>query len=717
MSEDQGESPPVFSDDDRLLLLQLMTRRAIWERRERNERDADEESGPALAEPTAVAPLPDRWTLLPEGLDLYSWQKECLERWKARGNGTIKVATGGGKTLFALAAAQELQNEKEPDLRLVIVVPTIPLMFQWRDEIARGNLPASAIGLLGGSQELAPLSGLRILVCVINSARDRLPELVRRASWSRRMLLVVDECHRGAADKAKRIFESQPRYTLGLSATPEQELDASDASSDAKYAESDVGKALGPIIYDFTLKQSLEAGLLTPFEVWHVGLPLNSPEWAEHAKLSSEITDLRKALQIRYNSAKSNQGFIPWCQTQASRKGPAAVEAERFIGLANRRKRLLYGAEARKLVTLQLLAECLADAETRGIVFHESIAEIEELFVHALERGIPAVLEHSQLSDGLRSENIEAFREGVAKVIISAKSLVEGFNVPSADLGIIVASSGSVRQRIQSLGRMLRKKPGGRTARILVLYVKDTEDEAIYEKADWEEVIGAERNRYFDWIPSDEDPAQAGRFEETQTPPRVYKPPSSEIDVTALAQGAPYPAQAHGRDVKVDHAGNLRAEDGSLWEAPRELVEAVIERNSFRRARVTPTGHLIVRIDGPSSNEPDWRFLGEVGPEPRPPAPVKIRFRLKTSSGKTVIAKESERRKGLVPFAFGPDRATNPEAGQARDQLLEWIRSEELRLSSKILDLFWDGRTTYWIEINGERIDHPSPLAALEFKE
>jgi superfamily II DNA or RNA helicase len=151
-----------------------------------------------------------------------------------------------------------------------------------------------------------------------------------------------------------------------------------------------------------------------------------------------------------------------------------AVEAERFIGLANQRKRLLYRASSRTDITLGILAEAATDSDGRSIVFHESIDEIERLFLKAAMMKLPAVLEHSQLPDGLRAENIEAFRAGVARIIISAKSLAEGFNVPSADLGVIVASSSSVRQRIQSLGRMLRRKIGGRTAQVLVLYLRDT---------------------------------------------------------------------------------------------------------------------------------------------------------------------------------------------------------------------------------------------------
>ena len=239
---------------------------------------------------------------------------------------------------------QQLQNEREPDLRLVIVVPTIPLMFQWHDEIRHGNLPDSAIGLMGGGRDLPPPPDLRVLICVLASARERLPGFVAKAHWAHRMLLVVDECHRANAEQARRIFDAKPKYTLGLSATPEQDLEAEALPTDEAYQKSVVGQALGPIIYDFTIKQSLEAGLLTPFEVWHIGLSLSPQEAAEHARLSREITDLRKALQARHRKSRSKQGFLAWCQTQASHGGPAGIDAERFIGLANRRKRLLYRA-------------------------------------------------------------------------------------------------------------------------------------------------------------------------------------------------------------------------------------------------------------------------------------------------------------------------------------------------------------------------------------
>jgi superfamily II DNA or RNA helicase len=700
----------VFDGKAKLHLLQLLARRNMAERLQRSPEPQDLKGQVA----DAIHAVPARWQLLPQETALYDWQKECLPLWLKAGRGTVKVATGGGKTVFALAAGQALQNESEHDLRLVVVVPSIPMMFQWRDELLRGNLPSSAIGLMGGDQETPRIDQLRILICVLNSARDKLPAFVTHGGWPSRMLLVVDECHRSAAEQARRIFESNPRYTLGLSATPEPGLEDENVPTDDAYNNGVAGKALGRIIYDFSLQDCLKAGLLTPFEVWHIGLPLSASESSRHVSLSRQITELRRPLQSIHARSRSRQSFLAWCQTQASRGGTAGMDASRFIGLANQRKRLLYHADSRFEACLGILADGMRDEQTRAIVFHESIEEIESLFLQALERGLPAVLEHSKLPDGLRAESIEAFRRGVARVIISAKSLIEGFNVPSADLGVIAASSGSVRQRIQSLGRMLRRKPGGRNARVYVLYISDSEDESIYEKADWENVIGAERNRYFRWRPASLPAAWPEGLEETDQAPRLYRPPAWDVDVTKLALGDPYPGQPHGREVRVDQAENLRLEDETIVPASRDLVSAMLDHNSSRWGRITPPGHLIVRSGTRGLPEEEWRFLGIVRvPDVQENASTKLR--IMTVSGRRVIARESSSKSRAIPFALGPGKSSRPEAGEARDCLLAWIATEESRIGMQIRDLYWDG-SSYWLEVKGERIPYPGSPVPLEFE-
>ena len=713
-----NDKQEIFSDEQSLMLQQLLTRRALAECGV--EPSMQELKGIALKAADAnysINEVPNKWRLISKSLVLHNWQADCLDRWIQIKRGTVKVATGGGKTILALAAAQALQNESVSDLRLVIVVPTIPLMHQWVEELKDSNIPDGKIALMGGGERPPDDPNIRILVCVLNSARDRLPPLVKRFGWSTRLLLVVDECHRANASEARKVFDAEPAYTLGLSATPETETDDASVPTDEAYAQSDVGRGLGPIIFEFSLKESLQAGLLTPFEVWHVGLALNADERAQYSKLSKEISDLRKDLQVAHRRSRSSQSFLAWCQAIGSKE--RGGQASRFIGLANERKRMVYKAEARTQLTLKILSSAMLDVDRRAIVFHESIEDINDLFIRSLESGIPAVLEHSKLPASLRAGNIDAFRAGTARAIISAKSLVEGFNVPSADLGIIAASSGSVRQRIQSLGRMLRKKQTGGGAIVFVLYVKNTEDEAIYQKADWESVVGAERNRYFEWATSDgEDSAEitleklTAEFTETGLPPRAYRPPCTEVDVSSLEMGSTYPGQTSGVDLKVDHAGNLRGEDDALVFATQEMIQKIIQENQYRRAIRTPCGHLICRTGAINGTEDNWIYLGNVAATEDVKNGSTEKLIVKTASGRRVICKKVGRNE---VYARGSDKASTKEAGKTCEGLLQWIGEQEARLSTSIRDLYWDMNLSFWIEINGERHNYELAEAPLDF--
>ena len=94
------------------------------------------------------------------------------------------------------------------------------------------------------------------------------------------------------------------------------------------------------------------------------------------------------------------------------------------------------------------------------LLFHERVAEAEALAGYLKSHlGDDRVgLEHSGLAPGPRRRSIEAFRSGATPVLVSVRSLIEGINVPEADVGVSVASSSSVRQRVQSLGRVLRRE-------------------------------------------------------------------------------------------------------------------------------------------------------------------------------------------------------------------------------------------------------------------
>ena len=105
---------------------------------------------------------------------------------------------------------------------------------------------------------------------------------------------------------------------------------------------------------------------------------------------------------------------------------------------------MLYRAEARSQAVVTLLRQSLDEnPNARAILFHESVNEVMDLFVPLRREGFAVVPENYNLTETLRAESIEQFRHGVANVLVSARSLIEGFDVPAADVGIIVASSSS----------------------------------------------------------------------------------------------------------------------------------------------------------------------------------------------------------------------------------------------------------------------------------
>jgi superfamily II DNA or RNA helicase len=597
------------------LELQQLLQIEFWNRRKASESPSEQQ----LPSTDQDSPgLPKRWNLT-RGIDLHPWQQECVDAWfRAGRRGVLKVVTGAGKTILALAIAEKLQQVERSDLRVAIVVPTVVLLSQWREEIAvRSNLPPEAIGLLGAGSDDTFNADTRVLICVLNSAARKLPELVRQAGLGASLLLVVDECHRAGAAEMRRVLTTERAFSLGLSATPERETDHSQQEDDltepqgeesygaVRFDESVLGKELGPVIFELSYADAIKLGVLPPFRIMHYGLKLLAPECAHYERISREITTLRQDLE---RPGRRGLGLIRWCRSKAAANNPSAA---RLLALSAQRKRLLFRMAERTRATKKILSDAFAEnPSSRAILFHESIEEVMALFAFLRAEGFPVVAEHSKFPDSVRAESLRLFRQGAAQIIVSARSLIEGFNVPSADLGIVVAASSSVRQRVQTLGRLLRKsrtRDGTeKNATLYVLYAADTVDELIYEKADWETFVGADRNSYFLWSSVDQTIPH-----EVSGPPRRPAIGELSVDAGSLRAGDTYPGDTNeGRDYSRDSQGTIRTSDGLLTEPHAELA-AILKgsRKAAGRFRVTPIRLYVIELEKAGD---DWRgvYLG-----------------------------------------------------------------------------------------------------------
>jgi superfamily II DNA or RNA helicase len=192
-------------------------------------------SFPIYMESAARFYLPRHWaidrygapetSIVPEGLPLapsikfmgapYDYQEEIIQKFlDADGQGLLCVPCGKGKTFMALAIAVRLGR------RFMVIVDKEFLLNQWRGEMER-FVKGLRIGILQGDKcEIDP-DKYDCTICMIQTLCGRnYPE----GFFKNYGFGIFDECHHlGAAHFSRTLLKVQPRYALGLSATPTRE--------------------------------------------------------------------------------------------------------------------------------------------------------------------------------------------------------------------------------------------------------------------------------------------------------------------------------------------------------------------------------------------------------------------------------------------------------------------------------------------------------------
>jgi superfamily II DNA or RNA helicase len=527
------------------------------------------------------------------GFSLADWQMQAFQAWAAGDDpfrGTLEIFTGGGKTLIALKCIEEASNRAD-GLKVAVVVPTEALALQWVDAIVEfTDVPREQIGLLGaGGRDT--FEDHRALVCVINSAAKRLPDLARGLDT---LILIIDECHRAGAATFSRVLSVPARFRLGLSATPDRD-EFDDAGEPITYADQIAGQRLGAIVYRFTLRDARDVGWLPDYEIHHHGLRLLKDERAAYEELSREVDDLADRL--------GNLGVeTGQAQKLSGRDDDVGRVARAYVAVVGKRKDVLYRARERTRIATRIVVGALEHkSDVRALLFHERVDEAKGLF-HQLAASAHdgcVRLEHSKLPTKERRAALEAFRRGDARILVSVKALIEGIDVPEADVGVSVASTSSVRQRVQSLGRVLRRLfeagQSRKQAAMHLLYVAETADEAIYGKEDWSDLTGEGANFYWLW-PND----PSAEPERREGPPRRPKPTENQ-EWERLGQGAPSLPQpwlgvVPSREYSVDTRRTVTTVNGTVVSNPQGVAEMItaVRKTPGGRFYVTPTHRLVI---------------------------------------------------------------------------------------------------------------------------
>ncbi|MFX0168082.1 MAG: DEAD/DEAH box helicase [Candidatus Hodarchaeota archaeon] len=346
---------------------------------------------------------------------LRDYQDDALRRWEgARHRGVIVLPTGSGKTIVALEAIRRLGQNT------LIVVPTLDLLSQWHEAL-EVLLHVPEIGIVGGGKRIF----LPITVATYDSA-----SLLAYKHTTFFGLLVFDEVHHLPSPTYRLTAEqSIAPFRLGLTATPE------------RYDElhHDLDRLVGPTVYRIAPRVLEKEGFLASYQLQRIQIRLKPEEEAQYeAHMRSFRNYTRRLDDIepgwRFETIVKRTVFDPDARQALSNLEKARRVALEAAGKIGQVEKLLEEHQNEKIIIFSR--------------YTRIVEKISDLF------GIPLITHKTKVSE--REQILARFKSGDYTKIVSGQVLDEGVDVPDASVGIIISGTGSKREFIQRLGRLLR---------------------------------------------------------------------------------------------------------------------------------------------------------------------------------------------------------------------------------------------------------------------
>ncbi len=365
-------------------------------------------------------------------LDPFPHQQEALAEWdRSERSGIVILPTGAGKSFLAIMAMQVVQRST------LIVVPTLDLLTQWTRVVSSAF--GIDVGVVGGGE----YSVSDITVTTYDSAYRHMDRFGDRFG-----LIVFDEVHHLPSDTyAQAAKLAIAPYRLGLTATLER--------PDGAHHVLDT--LVGPVVYRKSVTD-LKGVYLSDYEVRRINVALTPDERSEHDKERGLYLEFIKRHGIRLGGPRGWQQFLRATNKSAEgRRALRAYHAQRHIAMASESKMEVL----RTILETHAQEPCVFFANDNRTVYEVS----RRFLVPVITHETPAK-ERRRWLDGLAAGRIRAV--GTSRV------LNEGVDMPDVSVGIILSGTGSVREHVQRLGRILRHREG----KLAILYELVTADTA-----------------------------------------------------------------------------------------------------------------------------------------------------------------------------------------------------------------------------------------------
>jgi superfamily II DNA or RNA helicase len=409
---------------------------------------------------------------------LRQYQLDAIDSWERAGfQGILEMATGTGKTFTARECIKRWKGDKSNSLVLV-VAPTQTIGSQWQDVLADMN-PVTTFGTKHWKESIRDLSSKValgvvddvVVIAIQNTAcsADFIEAFSKLIKSSENHLIIADEMHGLGAPMFRNALNPAIEARLGLTATPDRWFD-----DEGTQILNDYFKG---VAYSFGLHEALtwvdpQTGLtpLCPYNYFPNFVSLDPLEMDEYL-------DLTKRIIMQANKATDIEGQDKLNRLLEKRASVLKKAHGKFSALED------------VINKLGKITGCLVYCSDR-----EQINSVIEIVARkgityrtfTGEEGTSPRKEFSGKSE--RDWILESFEEGDIQMLIAMKCLDEGVDIPSARVGIILASTTNPREFIQRRGRLLRRAKGKQIADIYDMIVAPE-----FDTADQSEVITSAR--------------------------------------------------------------------------------------------------------------------------------------------------------------------------------------------------------------------------------
>ncbi len=441
--------------------------------------DGDREALPPLADRSSHAPCavaeakgnyrprsskanqpPPECPRMPSTIKLRKYQRQAVANWFAnQGRGTLKMATGSGKTITALAIATELYQKIGLQV-LVVVCPYRHLVTQWARECQTFNLePILAFENVRSWQSQLSTAlynihaGNQPFLTVITTNATLIGDGLQSQLkyFPDKTLIVGDEAHNLGAPRLEQSLPRNIGLRLALSATPERYFD----EDGTQFLFDYFGRVLQP---ELTLADAIRQGALVHYLYYPILVELTEAETVAYSKLTKRIGWV--LMDEDKEDFENNDTLTSLLMQRA-----------RLIGAAVNKLQALRQLMVERLDTSHTLFYC-GDGSVEGAVSEESnhqLAAVARLLGAELGYRINTYTAETPLTE--REELRRQFETGQLQGLVAIRCLDEGVDIPAVQTAVILASSGNPRQFIQRRGRILRPHPGKQRATLFDMIV------------------------------------------------------------------------------------------------------------------------------------------------------------------------------------------------------------------------------------------------------